>query len=132
MMVARRGLVVKIESVILREIKNMSEVEAKKTLSSLLLNYEKIGKNDYTTEDFLKTLHNTVRSIVVDDMFFKCAPLTEVLFLLRSHERIFYVKKLKGVDKVDRGHRLGTFGSSKILSFWRCEVFTFLSIISWN
>ena len=59
-----------IEDIILREVRNMKENDAKKILATILLNYEKVGKNGYTVEDFTRSVHSLTGEIVVDDMFF--------------------------------------------------------------
>jgi hypothetical protein len=56
-------------TIILEKIKNMSEKESKKILATILLNFEKIGKNNYTKETFFKDVEGASRDIVVEDMF---------------------------------------------------------------
>ncbi|GMK47618.1 hypothetical protein PghCCS26_47480 [Paenibacillus glycanilyticus] len=54
---------------IVRHISEMPEKEAKRKLAEIILNREKIGRNNYTKENFLDELNQMTLEIVAGDIF---------------------------------------------------------------
>ncbi|MBT2656633.1 hypothetical protein J7E81_15545 [Bacillus sp. ISL-18] len=57
------------ETDIFERIKDMDEMESKKTLALIFTKYMKINKNGYTKEDCFKDVEEIYRAFVVDGMF---------------------------------------------------------------